>query len=99
MAGLGPILVNHFKSWLLDNPPYRSISIMNGELTCADGAGTTTNMVPTDDGGQIPATSGDFVEVLSKEKPETLPLHWSTYHAIDLEPGYNLAYGRIYNLS
>ena len=34
-----------------------------------------------------------------KEKAETLPPHRSTDHAIDLEPGYNLPYGRIYNLS
>jgi len=56
-------------------------------------------MVPTDDGGHIPAIYGDFVEVFSKTKAETLPQHRSTYHAIDLEPGYNLPYGRIYNLS
>jgi len=56
-------------------------------------------MVPTDDGGYIPAIYGDFVEVFSKTKAETLPPHRSTDHAIDLEPGYNLPYGRIYNLS
>jgi len=28
-AGLGPIVANRFKSGLLDNPSYRSISIMN----------------------------------------------------------------------
>jgi len=28
----------------------------------ADGAGTTTKMVPTDDGGHIPAIYGEFVE-------------------------------------
>jgi hypothetical protein len=56
-------------------------------------------MVPTDDGGHIPATYGEFVEVFSKEQAETLPPHRSTDHAIDLEPGYNLPYGRIYNLS
>jgi hypothetical protein len=55
--------------------------------------------VPTDDGGRIPAIYGDFVEVFSKAKAETLPPHRSTDHAIDLEPGYNLPYGRIYNLS
>jgi len=58
-----------------------------------------TKMVPTDDGGHIPATYGEFVEVFSKEKAETLPPHWSTDHAIDLEPGYNLPYEPIYNLS
>jgi len=65
----------------------------------ADGAGTTTKTVPTADGGHIPAIYGDFVEVFSKAMAETLPLHRSTDHAIDLEPGYNLPYGRIYNLS
>jgi len=39
------------------------------------------------------------VEVFSKEKAEILPPHRSTDHAIDLEPGYILPYGRIYNLS
>ena len=39
------------------------------------------------------------MEVFSKTKAETLPPHRSTDHAIDLEPGYNLPYGRIYNLS
>jgi len=56
-------------------------------------------MVPTEDGGHIPATYGEFVEVFSKEKAETLPPHCSIDHAIDLEPGDNLPYGRIYNLS
>jgi hypothetical protein len=52
-------------------------------------------MVPTDDGGHIPAIYGDFVEVISKAKTEALPPHRSIDHAIDLEPGYNLPYGRI----
>jgi hypothetical protein len=51
-------------------------------------------MVPTDDGVHIPAIPGDFVEVFCKEG-ETLPPHRSIDHAIDLEPGYNLPYGRI----
>jgi len=51
-------------------------------------------MVPTDDGGHIPAIYGEFVEVFSKEA-ETLVPHRSIDHAIDLEPGYNLPYGRI----
>jgi len=55
-------------------------------------------MVPTDDGGHIPAIYGDFVEVISKAKAEALPPH-SIDHAIDLEPGYNLPFGRIYNFS
>jgi hypothetical protein len=65
----------------------------------ADGVGATTKMGPTDDGGHIPAIYGDFVEVVSKTKVEQLPQHRSTDHAIDLEPGYNLPYGRISNLS
>jgi len=56
-------------------------------------------MVSTDDGGHIPAIYGVVVEVVSKTKAKTLPPHQSTNHAIDLEPGYNLPYGRIYNLS
>jgi hypothetical protein len=56
-------------------------------------------MVPSDDGGHIPGTYGEFVEVFSKQKADTLPPHRSTDHAIDLEPGYNLPNGRIYNLS
>jgi len=56
-------------------------------------------MVPTDDGGHIPAIYGEFVEVFSKDKAETLPPHRSTDHAIDLEPGYHLPYGRMYNPS
>jgi len=98
-AGLGRIVANRFKSGLLDIAPYCSISIMNWELTCADGDGTMTKMVPTDDGGYILATYGEFVEAFSKDEAETLPPHQSTDHAIGLEPGYNLPYGRIYNLS
>jgi hypothetical protein len=58
-----------------------------------------TKTVPTDDGGHIPAIYGDFVEVFSKTKAETLPPHRSTNYAIDLAPGYNLPYGRILNRS
>jgi hypothetical protein len=56
-------------------------------------------MVPTDYGGHIPAIYGEFVEVFSKDKAETLPPHGSTDHAIDFEPGDNLPYRQIYNLS
>jgi len=66
---------------------------------CGDGASTTTKMVPTDDGGHIPATYREFVEVFSKDKAETLPPHWSTDHAIDMEPGYISPSGQINNLS
>jgi hypothetical protein len=55
--------------------------------------------VPTDDAGYIPAIYGDFLQVFSKTKAEILPPHRSTDHAMDLEPGNNLPYGRIYNLS
>jgi len=51
-------------------------------------------VVPTDDGGLIPAIYGEFVEVFSKAA-ETLAPHGSIDHAIDLELGYNLPYGRI----
>jgi len=56
-------------------------------------------MVMTDDGGRIPAQYQDFVEVCSKVKAETFPPHRPPDHEIDLEPGYKLPYGRIYNLS
>ena len=56
-------------------------------------------MVPTDDGGHILAIYRDFIEVFSKPQAETLPQHQSADYAIDLEPGNNLPYGRIYNLS
>jgi len=60
----------------------------------ADGAGTMTKMVPTDDGG----LNQRYTEIswrFSKAKAETLPPHQSV--AINLEPGYNLPFGRIYN--
>jgi hypothetical protein len=60
----------------------------------ANGAGTTTKIVPTDDGGHIPAIYGEFVEVFNKEA-ETVAPHLSFDHAIDLESGYNLQYERI----
>jgi hypothetical protein len=56
-------------------------------------------LVPTDDGGHIPAKYREFVEVFSKAKAETLPPHRPIDHAIDLEPGHKLPYGPIYNLS
>ena len=89
---------NHIKSRLMDMPPYHSRSCMNRELTFADGAGTMTKIVPTDDGGHIPAIYGELIEVVSKAKAVTVLLHWSTDHAIDVEPGYNLPYVQIYNL-
>jgi hypothetical protein len=56
-------------------------------------------MVMPDDQGRIPAQYQDFVEVFSKVKAETLPSHRPTDHAINLEPGYKLPTGRIFNLS
>jgi hypothetical protein len=56
-------------------------------------------MLPTDDGGHIPAIYGDFIEVFRNAKAETLPPHRSIDHAINLETSYNLPYGRIYNIS
>jgi len=64
----------------------------------ADGVSTTTQMVPTDDGCLIPAIYGEFVEVFSKAKVQTVPPHQSTDHAIDLEPSYNVPYWRSYNI-
>jgi len=39
------------------------------------------------------------VDVFSKTKAETLAPHRPIDHAIDLEPGFKIPYGRIYNLS
>jgi len=55
--------------------------------------------ISTDDGGFIPAVYSEFVDIFSKAKAETLAPHLSIDHAIDLEPGFKLPYGRIYNLS
>jgi len=41
----------------------------------------------------------DYVDVFSKDRAETLSPHRPIDHAIDLEPDFNLPYGRIYNLS
>jgi hypothetical protein len=40
---------------------------------------------------------GDFVEVISKAKVETLSPHLSIDYAIEFERGYNLPFGRIDN--
>jgi hypothetical protein len=55
--------------------------------------------VCTDDGGYIPTKYSEFVEVFSKTKAETLAPHRPIDHAIHIEPGSQLPYGRIYNLS
>jgi len=95
-AGLGPIVANRLESGLLDIPSYRSTSIMNSELAFTDGAGTTADGVYRR-WRTYPAIYGDFVDVFRKAQAETLPPHRSI--AINLQPGYNLPYGRIYNFS
>jgi hypothetical protein len=55
--------------------------------------------VQADDGSWIPSTHREFIDIFSKKKAETLPPHRSTDHAIDLETGTKLPYGRIYSLS
>jgi len=87
MAGFGPIVANRFKSRLRDIHSYRSISSTNWELTFADGAHRWWRTYP--------AIYREFVEVISKAKAEALRPHRSIDHAIDLEPSYNLPYGRI----
>jgi hypothetical protein len=39
------------------------------------------------------------VDVFSKDWAETLAPHRPIDHVIDLEPGFNIPYGRIYTLS
>jgi len=56
-------------------------------------------MMPTDDGGLIPAIYGEFVVLFSKATAETLPPHRSTNHAINVELSDTFQYGWIYNLS
>jgi len=68
-------------------------------LTRADGAKNQEQMIRTDDGGYIPDKYSEFVEVFGKTKADTLPRHRCIDHAIDLEPGCKIPYGRIYNLS
>jgi hypothetical protein len=41
----------------------------------------------------------DYVDVFSKDRAETLAQHRRIDHAIHLEPGFNIPYGQIYNLS
>jgi len=98
---LGLPWANSFKYGLLDIPPYcfLYIYIMNGELTFSDEASKTTKKVPTDNREHILAIYRDFVKVFSKGNAQPLPLHWSTDHAIDMEPSYILPYVRIHNLS
>jgi hypothetical protein len=60
---------------------------------------SVASKVQPDDGSWIPSTYSDFRDIFSKKKAETLPPHRPTDHAIDLEPGTKLPYGRIYSLS
>jgi len=71
--GLAYFDANCFISRLLDIPSHLSVSIMNWELMFADGAGTATKMVPTDDVALILITAiyGDFVEVFSNQGGDT----------------------------
>jgi hypothetical protein len=55
--------------------------------------------VQADDGSWIPSIYREFLDIFSKKEAETLPPHRSTDHAIDLETGTKLPYGRIYSLS
>jgi hypothetical protein len=41
----------------------------------------------------------DYVDVFSKDRAETVAPHRPIDHTIDLEPGFNLPYGQIHNLS
>jgi len=82
-AGLGPIVVTRLVSSLLVIPTYRSISPMNWELTCADGAGTTRKMVPPHDGGHILTTYTAFMEDFSTWVAEILLPHRPTNHEIE----------------
>jgi hypothetical protein len=52
-----------------------------------------------DDGNRILSTYREFFDIFSKKEAKTLPPHRSTDHAIDLETGTKLPYGRIYSLS
>jgi hypothetical protein len=60
---------------------------------------SVASKVQADDGSWIPSTYRDFLDISSKKKAEKLPPHRPTDHAIDLEPGTKLPYGRIYSLS
>ena len=94
-AALGHIELKWYMSAHLDNHSSRPITGRNWDLTLAHVACMTTNLVATDDRKLIPAMYKDFLEAFSKAKAETLLLWRSIDHAIDLEPGYNLPYGRI----
>jgi len=72
-----------------------SLEIRHG-LTVLDRA--NMERISRDDGRFIPAVYSEFVDVFCKANAETLAPHRSIDHAIDLEGGLKLTYGRIYNL-
>jgi hypothetical protein len=97
-AGLVPIVVNHFKSRLLDIPLPLHIYYELRTNVCRwsqyhDKNGAYRRW------RTYPAIYRAFMEVFSKAKAETLPPHQSMDYEIDLEPSYNLPYGQIYNFS
>jgi hypothetical protein len=80
----------------------QATSYVTKHLTQRDSDHVTSsvaNKVQPDNGSWIPSTYRDFRDIFSKKKAETLPPHRPTDHAIDLEPGTKLPYGRIYSLS
>jgi len=94
MLWLGHIVVTRFKAGLRDIPSYCSISSTNWELTFAERAGSTTQMVAADEAEHIVAMYAAFGEIFGNQA-ETLALRQSIDHPIDSEPGYNLPYWRI----
>ena len=64
------------------------------DAACIEAKGTIT-----DDGSIIPVKYSEYVDGFSEIKAETHAPRHSIDHAIDLEPGLKLPYGRIYNLS
>ena len=62
-------------------------------------AAMTSSTVQVDDGSEIPVVYADDINVFSEEKGLTLPLHRETNHAIEIVPGKQVPYGRLYNLS
>jgi len=87
---------NDKASWIRPLPLLPFPWKMHG-LTLTDGA--RLERVCTDDRGYIPTKYSEFVEVSSKTKPVTLAPHRHVNHVIDIEAGYQLPYGRIYNIS
>jgi hypothetical protein len=88
---------NRFKSGLLDIPPYRSIYIYYELRTTVCRWSRYHNKKGAYRRWRTyPAIYRDFVEVRQSEGGDTPP-HRSI--AINLEPGKNLPFGRIYNFS